>query len=333
MPPTISVIVPAYNAANTIIETIDSVCRQTFQDFELIVINDGSSDRTLELLTTIDEPRLQVFSYKNGGLPVARNRGIAHSKAEFITFIDADDLWTEDKLELQLAALQQNSEVGIVYSWTTVMDEQGKSFYPGKSVSHQGDVCKQLLCNNFIASGSNVMIRRKAIESVGEFESTLKSAEDWDYWLRLALAGWQFAVVPKAQIFYRQSSGAMSSKIDVMEKYNLMVVDRAFKIAPPQLQYLKPESQANVLLYIAQLSLQHGNQVKQTWQKLRQAFWLYPQIAQRKKFVVVALKLFSAAILPDFLKQQISHIINKIRLKTPSSFRPNKDKLDRKINL
>lgn len=319
--PTISVIVPAYNSANTILETIESVRKQTYTDFELIVIDDGSSDRTLELLATIDEPRLQVFSYENGGLPVARNRGIARSQGEFITFVDADDLWTEDKLELQLAALQQNPAAGIVYSWTTVMNEQGESFYPGKSVSYQGDVCKQLLGNNFIASGSNVMVRRRAIESVGEFEPTLKSAEDWDYWLRLALAGWQFAVVPQAQILYRQSSGAMSSKIDVMEKYNLMVVDRAFKIAPAPLQYLKSESQANVLLYMAQLSLQHGNQTRQTRQKLRQALSLYPPIVFRKKFSVVSVKLLIAAILPPVFQQQIFTTINKIRLKPDSAIK------------
>ena len=321
--PTISVIIPAYNSAKTILSTIDSVRRQTFTDFELIVINDGSSDRTLELLAKIDDPRLRVLSFANGGLPVARNRGIANSQGEFITFIDADDLWTEDKLELQLAALSQNPGAGVVYSWTTVMDEAGKSFYPGKSVSYTGDVRRQLLANNFIASGSNVMLRRSAIESVGEFEPTLKSAEDWDYWLRLALAGWEFAVVPKAQILYRQSAGAMSSKIDVMEKYNLLVVDRAFRLAPARLQHLKAESQANVYLYMAQLSLQHGNQVRQTWQKLRQALLLYPAIAQRKKFTVVTIKLLIATVVPPELRQQIFAAIEKINLRQNSAIKSN----------
>lgn len=321
--PTISVIIPAYNSAKTILETIDSVRRQTFTDFELIVINDGSSDRTLEVLANIDDPRLQVLSFANGGLPVARNQGIANSQGEFVTFIDADDLWTEDKLELQLAALRSNPAAGVVYSWTTVMDEAGKSFYPGKSVSHAGDVRRQLLANNFIASGSNVMLRRTAIESVGEFEPSLKSAEDWDYWLRLALAGWEFAVVPKAQILYRQSAGAMSSKIDVMEKYNLMVVDRAFQLAAARLQYLKAESQANVYLYMAQLSLQHGTKVRQTWQKLRQALLLYPAIVGRKKFKTVATKLLIATIFPAVVKQRIFSIIKKINLRQNSAIKSN----------
>jgi len=105
--PLISVI-PAYNAEHTILKT--PVCSRTnFSNFELIVINDGSTDRTLEILNRIVDTRLKIFSYENGGLPVARNRGIIHATGEFIAFIDADDLWTSDKLELQLAALQSRS--------------------------------------------------------------------------------------------------------------------------------------------------------------------------------------------------------------------------------
>lgn len=311
--PKISVIIPAYNSANTILETIASVQQQTFTDFELIVINDGSTDNTLELLETIEDNRLKIFSYTNGGLPVARNRGIAHSKGEFISFIDADDLWSKDKLELQSEALLRNPKAGVAYSWTMVIDEKGESFFPGHLVSHQGDVSKQLLSNNFIASGSNVMLRRSVVESIGEFDPTLKSAEDWDYWLRIALRGNQFVVVPKAQIFYRQSSRAMSSKIEVMEKYNLMVIDRAYRIAPPELQYLKKESQAYVYLYMAQLSLLHNQQIEQTYQKLSQAFVLFPQIAVRKKFVVMVLKMLITLILPLRLKNLIIRIYHKLQ--------------------
>ena len=106
--PKISVVVPAYNSQNTICETITSVLQQSFSDFELIVINDGSTDRTLELLSDVKDARLKVYSYPNGGLPAARNRGIIRATGEFLSFIDADDLWTSDKLELQLQALQEN---------------------------------------------------------------------------------------------------------------------------------------------------------------------------------------------------------------------------------
>ncbi len=119
--PKISIITPAYNAERTILETIESVQNQTFSNFELIVINDGSKDRTLDLLQTIKDERLKIFSYENGGVAIARNRGLSHATGDFIAFIDADDLWTPDKLELQLAALQKHPEAGVAYSWTYFM--------------------------------------------------------------------------------------------------------------------------------------------------------------------------------------------------------------------
>jgi GT2 family glycosyltransferase len=313
--PTISVVVPAYNGERTIIETIKSIQQQTFSDFELIVINDGSTDRTLELLATVEDPRLKVFSYENGGLPVARNRGIARAMGEFITFIDADDLWTPDKLELQLAALQQHPEAGVAYSWTLVMDEKGEGFYPGKSVSFEGNVYPQLLLSNFIASGSNVMLRREAIASVGEFDPTLRSCEDWDYWLRVA-ARWSFVVVPKSQILYRQSSGAMSSKVEVMEKNLLIVHDRAFQAAPPELQFLKNHALANIYLFVTQLCLTHVSSAtgaQQAREKLQKAIRLHPQFLLNKQALIFLLKLLLIGVLSPKMAGYILQKLSKAR--------------------
>jgi GT2 family glycosyltransferase len=313
--PTISVVVPAYNGERTILETIKSIQQQTFSDFELIVINDGSTDRTLEPLATVEDPRLKVFSYENGGLPVARNRGIARSTGEFITFIDADDLWTPDKLELQLAALQQHPEAGVAYSWTLVMDEKGEGFYPGKSVSFEGNVYPQLLLSNFIASGSNVMLRREAIASVGEFDPTLRSCEDWDYWLRVA-ARWSFVVVPKHQILYRQSSGAMSSKVEVMEKNLLIVHERAFQAAPPELQFLKNHGLANIYLFVTQLCLTHVSSAtgaQQAREKLQKAIRLRPQFLLNKQALIFLLKLLLIGVLSPKIAGYILQKLSKAR--------------------
>lgn len=313
--PLISVIIPAYNAERTILETIESVQQQTFSDFELIVINDGSTDRTLERLDTVEDPRLQIFSYSNGGLPVARNRGISHATGEFIAFLDADDLWTPDKLELQLAALQHRPEAGVAYSWTYFMDDQGKSFHVGEPIFFEGNVYAKLLVSNFIASGSNPLIRRQAIESVGEFDSTLRAAEDWDYWLRLA-PRWPFVIVPKPQIFYRLSSGAMSSKVEVMEKYNLIVLERAFQLAPPELQYLKNQSLANVYQYMTQLCLTRvigSERTEHAAQKLQMAIRFYPQILQKRKTQTLLLKLLLLRIVSPKFANGFFQFITKLR--------------------
>jgi glycosyltransferase involved in cell wall biosynthesis len=277
---TISVIIPAYNAECTILETIASVQEQTFSDFEVIVINDGSTDRTLERLTTVKDSRLKIFSYENGGVSVARNHGIAHATGEFISFIDADDLWTPDKLELQLAALQKHPEAGVAYSWTSNMSDEKKSFDIGHSPIFIGNVYPELLVTNFIANGSNLLIRRQAIESVGEFDPALSGCADWDFYVRLA-ARWLFVVVPKPQILYRQSSGSMSSKIETMEKENIFVIEKIFQRAPPELQSLKKQSLAMMYQYLAGICLARVNnlsEVKQASQKLQMAVRLYPQI-------------------------------------------------------
>jgi glycosyltransferase involved in cell wall biosynthesis len=305
----ISVIVPAYNAEKTILETIQSIQKQTFSNFELIVINDGSNDKTVELINTIVDPRLKIFSYENGGLPVARNRGIAHANGEFITFIDADDLWTPDKLELQIAALQQHQEAGVAYSWTAFINDQGQLLYAQEPLFFDGDVYPQLLVNNFISSGSNILVRRQFIESAGDFDPLLKSAEDWDYNIRLASLC-PFTVVPKYQILYRKSQNSMTAKINIMEKAIFTVIERAFQAAPAELQFLKNQSMANYFRFIAKLYLEYdanNNGTKQAINKLKKSVQLYPKILLKKEtqrliFKLVLIRLFPYQIATHFIR-------------------------------
>lgn len=279
--PTISVIIPAYNAERTILETITSVQQQTFSDFEIIVINDGSTDRTLELLESIKDERIKIFSYENGGLAAARNRGISHATGEFIAFLDADDMWTADKLELQLLALQKHPEAGVVYSWSQFMDEKGKLTYVVDDRLIEGYVYEKLLINNFLNNGSCVLIRRQAIESVGEFDSACKGCEDWDFYLRLAV-DWHFVLVPKPQIIYRQSSNSMSSKVEAMEAGAMITIEKAFRLAPANLQFLKNQSCARIYQYSMRQYLERSNnsipQMSLAGEKLWMSIRLYPPI-------------------------------------------------------
>lgn len=313
--PLISVIIPVFNGERTVLETVHSVLEQTFTDFELIVIDDGSSDHTLKLLETIEDRRMQIFSYENGGLPVARNRGIERARGQYITFIDADDLWTPTKLADQLSALQKNPEAGLAYSWTLTMDDQTGALHPGKFVSFEGDVYGQMLLSNFIASGSNAMLTAEAIANVGEFDPTLTSCEDWDYWLRVA-ARWPFIVVPKPQILYRQSSSAMSSKVDVMERNHMIVHRRAFKVAPPHLQSLESHSLANEYQFLAQLALTHVDSatgLQLAWEKLAKAIRFYPPIVFTRKSITLLTKLILTTVLSPSISNKILKRLSQFR--------------------
>lgn len=243
--PLISVIIPVYNGEKTIRETIESVLKQSFQDFELIVINDGSQDSTLEIISSIQDFRLKIFSYPNAGLSASRNRGIFQATSEYISFLDADDLWTPDKLEAQLQALQENPKAAVAYSWTDYIDESSQLLKRGGYMTVNGDVYAKLLLIDFIANGSNPLIRRQALIEVGSFDESLTAAEDWDMWLRLA-ARYHFVAVPAPQILYRISMNSMSSNVHKQEAESLQVIEKAFTQAPDSLTYLKQFTLANL---------------------------------------------------------------------------------------
>ena len=312
--PKISIVIPAYNAEQTILETIKSVQQQTFTDFELIVINDGSKDRTLELLQNVKDERLKIFSYENGGVSVARNRGFSHTTGEFIAFLDADDLWTSDKLELQLAALKQHPEAGIAYSWTYNMSETGALIHPVEPV-FSGNVYANLLLWNFISNGSNPLIRRQAIESVGEFDSSFSYCADLDFYLRLA-ARYLFVVVPKHQVLYRLSSGSMSSKLNTTKEEAIRAIEKAFGSAPPELQHLKNRVLANVCQYYAEVYLRdinsNASNVNQVIENLWTAIRLHPQNLLSRYTQTLVIKVLLIRVLSPGIASHLLGFISKI---------------------
>jgi glycosyltransferase involved in cell wall biosynthesis len=276
---TISVIIPVYNGAATILATVDSVLAQTYPDFEIIIINDGSTDKTLELLSSITDRRVKIFSYPNGGLSIARNRGISLAKGDFIAFLDADDRWTSDKLALQLAALQQHSTAALAYSWVYFQYENVAESYADTSNYFTGNVYPELLLKNFLHNGSNPLIRKKTIDQIGLFDPNLKACEDWDFYLRIA-AKYDFILVPKVQIIYRQSSTSMTGNIEQMEYYLKLVIERNFALAPDKLQYLKKQSLGWTHKYLAQQYLKYKiNEIKGrklAFLNLGKAIYYYP---------------------------------------------------------
>ena len=314
--PAISVIIPAYNSQNTILSTIESVQKQSFSNLEILVIDDGSQDETVEVVNSIEDERIKVKSFQNGGVSLARNRGISLAKGEYIAFMDADDLWTSDKLELQLTALEKHPEAALAYSWTYIMSEDGEKVHKCHPIYHQGDVYKELLIYNFLLSpGSNILVRKAAIDSTGDFDTSLSHYEDWDFCLRLAI-NWYFVVVPKYQVFYRQSSNSASSNIEAFEKSVLTVIERSFQYAPKEIQYLKSKSIASSHLYWTQLYLTRVAGfagVNQARKHLFKAISLYPKILLNKKAQIFLLKIVLMYFLTPGLASNLLRFISEKR--------------------
>lgn len=303
--PLISVIIPVYNGEKTIRETIESVLNQTFSDFELIVINDGSQDSTLEIVSSIPDPRLQVFSYPNAGLAASRNRGISKATGKYISFIDADDLWTPDKLEEQLRALQANPQAAVAYSWTDCIDESGQFLHTGSHLTVNGDVYANLLVVNFLESGSNPLICQQALKEVGGFEASLNPAEDWNMWLKLA-ARYRFVGVSSTQVLYRVSVNSMSANVWKQEAACLQVLERGFSQAPESLQNLRKYSFGNVYKYLSFKALD-GIPCRErglvATRFILQAIRKDPTLLQRRVIWKVLFKIITVVLLPRELAQ------------------------------
>ena len=254
--PKISVIIPVYNGQKTIKATIESVLQQTLSDLELIVINADSSDSTLNIISQIEDPRLQIFTYPKANVAVNRNRGVSHAIGEFVSFLDADDLWTTDKLEAQYKALLENSDAAIAYSFTDAIDENDRFLRKCSHASWRGDVYSQLLLANFIVSGSNVLIDKSALDIVGGFDESLTNAQDIDMWLRLA-EKYKFIVVKKIQVFYRISGNSMSSNLLGMEESLLKITSKALNHEKVKsYNYLRRYTIANVYKYLSHKALE-----------------------------------------------------------------------------
>ncbi len=297
----ISIITPVYNGARTIQATITSVLAQTFSDFELIIVDDGSTDNTLEILSQYRDPRIQILSASHGGAAASRNRGLKQASGDYIAFLDADDLWTPDKLAAQFNALQTHPEAAVAYSWTDYIDEAGSWKRVGRHTVVNGDAYGAMLLYNFLENGSNPLIRRDAINTVGGFDESLTGGQDWDFYLRLA-AGYQFVNVPKVQIFYRLQSNSISANITRQEQQVVKVLNQAFSQAPEHLQPLKRKSLALVYKYLACKIIEQPPSRLNGWKALRLIStyaWYEPKLLEQLRLIiVVVLKSMALIVYP-----------------------------------
>ncbi len=183
---TVDVIIPTYNGLPWLKATVESVLSQTYQQLHLYVIDDGSTDKTKQYVKSLADQRVTYIHKKNGGQSTARNLGVALSHAPLVAFLDSDDIWYPTKLEKQVAIMQKNHKVGLVYGHYYLIDEQDVVI-TYLQVWHRGRIFNDLLTGNTIAgSASMVLIRRSILDIVGPFREDFLIGEDWDMWLRIS---------------------------------------------------------------------------------------------------------------------------------------------------
>jgi glycosyltransferase involved in cell wall biosynthesis len=231
----VSVIIPAFNAAESIRQTLDSVLAQTYSKIEVIVVDDGSSDATSTIVKEFaaKDARIRLVQQSNAGVGAARNTGIRKARGKYIAPLDADDFWFPEKLEKQVARLEQCGHgTGLVYCWSTLIDQHGQLF-SDCSHTEEGRLRQALILRNIAGNGSVPLFRATTLERVGLYltrdeQGGAQGCEDWDLYLRVS-EHFDVRVVPEYLIAYRQAGSNMSANVDTMATSYGVVMRRALE--------------------------------------------------------------------------------------------------------
>ena len=242
--PKVTVLMSVYNGEKYLNEAIDSILGQTFKDFEFLIVNDGSTDKTGEILESYNDPRIKAINNKkNIGLTKSLNKGLKISKGEYIARMDADDVSMPERLEKELEFLEQNRNVGLVGTDYLFINEKGKVVHIVKCLNGSRELKEKLLEGNQFVHGS-VMLRRECIDKVGTYREEFKFAQDYDFYLRIAEV-YDVANISEPLYKWRIDSKSISVvKKALQDKYALLASELAEerkRFCKDKLQTLKRE--------------------------------------------------------------------------------------------
>ena len=292
MPPRVSVLIPAYNALRFLPQTVASALAQTWDDFELLIVDDGSTDGTGAWVAQHPDARVRLLEQPNQGAATARNTGIAAARGEYIAFLDADDLWEPSKLERQVACLDARPEVGLVHTAIRYIDEDSHEINQVLGTYGDGDVWREVVVHNPVRCGSTPLVRRECFRQLGVFDTELSFAEDWDMWIRIA-SSYHFATLNEPLTLYRQHSANMTKGYQVIMPNFKTIIERAFEHAPAGSAVLKRESYGRAYLFAAWRAFSAADfRMAKTLQK--QAFGAWPKLRFEKNSLNLTLKLAQA---------------------------------------
>ncbi|ACK72942.1 glycosyl transferase family 2 [Gloeothece citriformis PCC 7424] len=308
-----SVIIPAYNVEKYIAKTIQSVLEQTYQNFELLIVNDGSLDRTLEICQQFTDSRLKIISQKNTGLSGARNTGIRHSQGEYIAFLDGDDLWLPEKLQKHIQHLEKSPTVGVSFSRSAFIDERGNLLN-----SYQMPILKNitpeiLLHGNPVGNGSALVVRREVLEAIKfqnqlsdfqeycYFDAQFRRAEDIELLLRIALeTSWQIEGIPEALTLYRVNSQGLSANWQEQLHSWEKVISKTKSYAPELVTRWEKSARAYQLQILARSTIRQkaGSVAVKLFNKALITYWPV-MIKMPHKIILTGVAAYLLWLLPN----------------------------------
>jgi glycosyltransferase involved in cell wall biosynthesis len=228
----VDVIIPAFNAAHYLPVAIESVVSQTFDDWRILLVDDGSTDNTAEVVAPFLDRLGSKISYikqNNRGLPAARNTAIRASTSEFLALLDADDVWLPCRLAESLKTLADRPQAGLAYGLVTHIDPEGRlgTTFEGNRRYTEGQIAPYIYMRKVELPCPTLTFRRKCVDEVGLFDETMRATEDRDLWLRIALR-YEVAFVPKVIAYYRTSPTSMSTDPNRMLKAQLQFIQKHY---------------------------------------------------------------------------------------------------------
>ena len=266
--PLVSVVIPLYNSAATVRESLDSVLRQTYLNLEIIVVDDGSTDQGLALVQQVQDSRLRVIRQSNRGLAGARNTGIRLARGSILAFLDSDDLWTPEKIDRHVTHLCGQPEVGISYSCSAFIDESSRLLGLYQIPALQNITPELILCRNPISNGSCLVLRREVLDDIRFeanlygtsesywFDETFRQSEDIECWIRIALqTRWQIEGIGEVLTFYRLSRRGLSANLDQQFASWQRVLDKTATYAPELIKRHGQRALGYQLRYLARRAI------------------------------------------------------------------------------
>jgi glycosyltransferase involved in cell wall biosynthesis len=229
---TVDVIIPTFNSAKYLPFAIESVMSQTFDDWRILLVDDGSTDTTMEAITPFLNqlgPKLKFIKQTNSGPAAARNNAIRNSSAEFLALLDADDVWLPSRLSESLRCFADRPRVGLVYGQVTGIDPEGVlgGTFKGNPRNPEGLIAPHIYMRKVELPCPTIMFRKKCIDEVGSFDEAIRGTEDRDLWLRIALR-YEVAFVPKVIAYYRVSPNSISANPQGMLRAQMQFISKNY---------------------------------------------------------------------------------------------------------
>jgi glycosyltransferase involved in cell wall biosynthesis len=272
--PKVSVIIPNYNYGKYIAKTVDSVLAQTYKNVEVVVVDDGSKDDSLDVLENYGEA-ITVVRQQNQGVSPARNNGVQNSTGELLSFLDADDIWLPEKLERQVHRITDDADIGLVHCAMSYVDTNDNVIGENRN-GLEGWIGEALLRLKpaIVGAGSTGLVRRDIFDEVGGFDPRQTTAADWDFCYRVA-SRYKVAFVDEPLVLYRIHNSNMHSNVGAMENDMRIGFEKAFASSDPSVQAMRTACYAN-FYYMLAGSYFHSGQYAASISNALKCLWYGP---------------------------------------------------------